>query len=117
MQCSMHDESPAIGICPNCGRGVCRRCSPGAVGLLACSPVCAEAASQLRKSVEIILLKSQRAALVSAWFCWLSGLVFLIFGLIESLRGHGPIHLFLIFSGFIFVAVGFAYAKSSKRGR
>ncbi len=55
--------------------------------------------------------------MVSAWFCWLSGLVFLIFGLIESLSGRGPIHIFLIFSGFIFVAVGFAYAKTSKRGR
>jgi cytochrome bd-type quinol oxidase subunit 2 len=67
--------------------------------------------------MEIILLKSRRMALVSAWFCWLCGVVFLAFGLIESIRGRGLFPMFLILCGFIFVAIGFAYAKSSKRSR
>ena len=67
--------------------------------------------------MQIILLKSQRMAIVSAWLCWLYGFVFLTFGLLESVRGRGLISIFLILCGFIFVAIGFAYAKSSKRGR
>ncbi len=67
--------------------------------------------------MQIILLKSQRMVMVSAWLCWLCGFVFLAFGLLETVRGRGLISIFLILCGLIFLAIGFAYANSSKRSR
>lgn len=43
MKCFQHSEADAVGICANCGRGVCRECAaPIESGRLSCSKGCAE---------------------------------------------------------------------------
>jgi hypothetical protein len=51
MHCYVHGDTPAVGVCKCCAKGVCRACCIPVTNGLACSEVCkptAEALSQLQ---------------------------------------------------------------------
>jgi hypothetical protein len=51
MQCYVHGDAAAIGVCKCCAKGICRICSIPVTNGLACSDACkptAEALSQLQ---------------------------------------------------------------------
>lgn len=55
MQCFAHDDAAAVGVCRNCGRGLCRGCAAETPGGLACRGRCeaevAETAQMVRRGV------------------------------------------------------------------
>lgn len=116
MECLLHEGSTAVGVCQFCGRGVCRACRLKSSQVVVCSEECERASALTRKGIAGMVQKSLRVTLVTAWFCWIIGGVFLACGVVEAFAGKNMLAAFLAVSGAIFVAVGFAYAKSARSG-
>jgi hypothetical protein len=116
MHCFAHEDSPAVGTCQFCGRGVCKLCVPASPSVLACSEACAREAARLRTTIELSLQKGLRVSLVSAWFCGLSGAAFVVVGLLFARGGYSAFGLFPGLLGAIFLLAAYWYAKVSRQG-
>jgi hypothetical protein len=52
MKCFYHPVSFAIGVCKNCGKGVCKKCAVDLVDGLACRGKCEEKAKAIIQMIE-----------------------------------------------------------------
>lgn len=110
MRCFFHIDTPAVGSCKSCGRGLCQQCATAYPQGLACRGRCE---SEVEALVDLInsnvkagglgtqlLLGYRRALFASAGFITLMGGIFAA----AAFRGEG-VHLFLF--GFGSLCLGF----------
>ena len=102
MQCFVHPNDSAVGICKSCGKGVCRACAIPLSRGLACSEECkpfVEALARLQSTSirNIGLISAQRLAQP------LMSLVFLSTGIyFVSAYGPDPFAWFILAAGGVF---------------
>ena len=58
MNCFEHPQKPAVGMCTNCGRGLCKECTTVVEGLLSCRGACQNEITRKRQ----LMAKQERAA-------------------------------------------------------
>jgi hypothetical protein len=93
MNCATHEGAEAIGICCNCGRGVCAKCyGSGQRGKVACSPECESAIVTRDRALSNILTRSTRSNRAAGCFSVAGGSVFLLLGVYHAMFApHGPL--------------------------
>ncbi|MBI5643854.1 MAG: hypothetical protein HY954_10320 [Deltaproteobacteria bacterium] len=52
MNCYQHRDSPAVGICKNCNKGLCHECAEDAGNGLACKGLCVDEVRQINTVIE-----------------------------------------------------------------
>lgn len=92
MQCYVHDDAVAIGVCKCCAKGVCRTCAIPVTNGLACSEACkptAEALSQLQLTSlrNASLFRAQRSVQTIAAAGLTAFGVSILFGDLQSMTG------------------------------
>ena len=80
MKCATHDAD-AVAVCAYCGRALCAACERAPSPRTACSSACAAALARSDRAVDLTLAKSVQMARVSAYGCWLMGVLFIAFAL------------------------------------
>lgn len=119
MKCFTHKESEAIGICMNCGKGVCQSCVViSDSGRLACSKACADGLANIlaigRESIE----KTARSNFVSAVFLWVIGAILLLFGIYELMgTGNWKAASYFVIAGPLLLIMGTYYFSVSRKKR
>jgi len=95
MNCYNHPDIPALGICKNCSKGLCKDCLTELENGIACTSTCVDevkiinALIDRNKGPNSIISKSLNR---STFILGASGLVFLIYGLnIEGISGFSAI--------------------------
>jgi hypothetical protein len=58
MNCFEHQQKPAVGMCTNCGRGLCKECTTVVDGMLSCRGGCQSEITRRRQ----LMVKTERAA-------------------------------------------------------
>lgn len=115
MNCFRHMDRVATAICVECGQAVCNDCRVLSKGSrVTCSAGCAAEASRVRDVINSIENKTRRGSLITAWFLWASGGLFIIAGGIASLTLHdffvAPMAI-----GVVFLVAGYFYFRVSRR--
>ncbi|HEX6962329.1 MAG TPA: hypothetical protein VF175_10710 [Lacipirellula sp.] len=110
MRCFRHPTNDAVGVCKNCGRGVCPQCAAEVDDSLACKGRCEEKVAEVnqllkgapdaRRSTALTHRRSGTTAIAS-------GLLFAAMGAMFIKVGHNDFSTTL---GYIFVALGSVYA-------
>ena len=116
MNCHRHLESGAVAVCVNCGRAVCPQCIVQTSGtVVACSKACGDQSTRVRETLEMVARKTLRSTLITAWFCWLSGGIFVVVGLWGAISDNPFSGIFPILLGAIFIFAGDRYRRVSRR--
>ena len=116
MECFYHSAAPAVGICKNCQRGVCRECAAEIADGIACSGRCESQAVALGS----LLKQAEGSVALQAFFTTAMGLVFVALPLIDlASRGWelGIHHVITLIIGSVFLATGIAYSWKAYKGR
>ena len=86
MRCFYHRELESIGICKNCGRGLCPACAAEVENGLACRQLCeaeVRALNRITSRSKTAYEKTSSAYLRAALFYLVLGLAFLAGGLLD----------------------------------
>jgi len=113
MNCYVHRDRPAVGLCKACGKGLCPECLVEIADGLACRGRCEERARRINAMVDAndrILASANRQARASGWFIALLGALFLGFGLLPWLVNGSTSTLFMAALGAVFAAYGLTRA-------
>src|SRR5512135_2199519 len=89
MRCFYHRDAEAVGVCKNCGRGLCSSCAAEVENGLACRQRCEEevrALNRITNRSKTAYEKTSSAYARAALFYFLLGLVFLIGGIFNWRR-------------------------------
>jgi hypothetical protein len=117
MKCAIHNLE-ATAVCPYCGKALCPSCSrSGNDQRAACSDACAAALAKLDKAAELAIRRSLQSVKASAFGCYFSGTVFLLFGIGSFIASHSNIYLaiFLAISGVALIISGTRYSGAAKQ--
>jgi len=87
MICFYHHETQAVGVCKNCGRGICEKCAAEVEDSIACLNHCEKKAGEINNLVNKNIERSEKYESLGAganyrlatWI-FLMGVLFLIFG-------------------------------------
>ncbi|MDL2268446.1 DUF2180 family protein [Desulfosarcina sp. OttesenSCG-928-A07] len=122
MNCYLHDETQAVGICALCGKGVCRDCgldTPEILGLT-CSEACKHELSELRemnqRGKKIYGIGVPRKIPTIVWMWLLFGLLFGGFAVFQYLKKGYPEWFLILFSGACFFFSIFTWWRSRDSG-
>ncbi len=117
MNCYYHPDTPAIGICKHCGRGLCTDCAAFVDDCLACKNRHEEQVHDLNQLAQRSILQSKRIGsnyLRNAIFYGLVGFAFAGFGLWQ-LRWLGlQAALFMVLGIFLLLAALMNFVESRK---
>lgn len=106
MKCFSHARVDAVGVCKNCGKGLCKKCAVDLTDGLACKGLCVE------KAKSVIELISRNTKITSNYrsmtykgmvFTFLTGLLFIAFGIYVDLKfimAIGGLYLFLTLANY-----------------
>jgi hypothetical protein len=110
MNCFYHSETPAIGICKNCYRGLCVSCIAEVDNGIACKSRCEDAALIISDLMERNRKMYQKSASVYVGIGWLMviiGCSAIVISILQALSGQTTSALVnLVFATFF---IGFAY--------
>lgn len=102
MKCYNHHDTDAVGVCKNCGKGICTDCLTDTGNGVACTNSCAEKMRTQRK----------KAIVVSA----VAGSIIIVVGVMYGYRGYvRQDWVIILFSVFIIVMGILSIARGSKR--
>ena len=91
MKCYYHNDIDAVAICKNCSKGLCKECAAELDDGIACKDRCEGQVeyinSLINRNIKAISNR-KRFLLRSFLFTFLSGLIFIIYG-VYNFRGHG----------------------------
>ncbi len=114
MHCFYHPDTPAVGICKNCSRGLCRQCTTEFEAGLACKNRCEEAV----QAIAALILRNTRLSpsaatpsKIAALFLTAVGLLFVVMGLVAP---QGPWRFPLLF-GLIMIVIAVLYYLLGRR--
>jgi hypothetical protein len=114
MICFHHADRPAVGVCKNCGRGLCRSCAVDVGNGLACPGACEEEARALNRVIarnKTAYEKTSGAYLrVAAFYLALAAVC--LAGAVLDWRGFGWI---LYPASAIFTLSAFVHYSTSRR--
>lgn len=82
MNCYIHREKNAVGICKSCGRGLCQDCVVEVGEGISCAGPCEEKVRIINRMVEgnaRVLSTSNQSMRTAALFILILGIAFLIF--------------------------------------
>ncbi len=111
MKCFYHPAYDAVGLCKNCGKGLCPSCAVDLQGGLACKDQCEPAVEELivmLRRGRTVYQKTDRTRKQYAVVCSLIGLTCVGFGLYVNLMIIWLMGLALCGFGLVSVAVKFA---------
>ena len=121
MNCHMHPQAAAAGICKVCGKGICHTCTIHREFAVCCSEVCAREADELRemmqrgKRVYAVGGRGRRMATQPIVIACM-GLFFVIAGIVFSFSAM-PMAYFLGSAGLVFIGLGwFTYRRMKSLG-
>jgi len=115
MKCNKHDTD-ATAICVHCGLALCsdcRRKSPSQ--RVVCSQECADAILRNEQADALTLSRATKGHTVSAFFCFLMGVIFIVFAALATGFGIWPLGAYLGTMGIGFVIGGFAYRRAGRK--
>ena len=115
MNCYRHVDRAAVGVCVNCGAGVCTECvKKTATKKNACSDECVASSSATDGVLNTLAARIRRSSKATAWFCWSLGTIFGILGLF-SLSKDLFFAIYLLAPCVVFVFVGFWYNSIGRK--
>lgn len=85
MNCYAYRERAAIGVCKNCGKGVCGECIETAEGVLACKDKCVEEVILQNndvKQIRQLMIVQKNMSKMAIWILASGSLVVFIIGII-----------------------------------
>ena|SRR6266446_2205750 len=82
MNCYNHQERPAVGMCMNCGRGLCPDCVKRVVGRTSCAGSCAEELREINVGLRGATKNSGAGWYVNGAFMAITATSFLVIGLL-----------------------------------
>jgi len=111
MRCFNHAEVRAVGLCKNCGKGICHECLVDLGNGLACKPQCEERVSILIEYSQLAvkqglhsLKRGDAQAKNSAFFLQAIGALFFGVGIFQFVSyGNSPIDIVPITLGVFFL--------------
>ena len=119
MNCYNHQDRPAVGICKNCNKGLCRDCAVDVGNGLACKDSCEEevrAINDMTERGKTAYHKASKAHNRNAIIYGLMGSVFLFWGiLVAAFSDDATAAFFLIPFGVIFLIGTFLSARSGRQ--
>jgi hypothetical protein len=115
VECYYHRSVAAVGICRNCGRGLCPECAVDLNDGLACRARCED---KVRRSIALVdAANRQRKTPGTTLFLGVTGLVIVGLGaLLFRDGGHGPGALFVLL-GAAFMGYGAVLERIRRLGR
>lgn len=116
MNCYVHHEKSAVGLCKSCGRGLCPECVVEVGESLSCSGRCEDKVHTLNMMVEKnaqLVSTSNQALRSAARFSMIMGGALLAFGIWQYSKGLGFLPYFLMVLGLIFLANGVLRSRRS----
>jgi hypothetical protein len=115
VQCYYHQSAAAVGICRNCGRGLCPECAVDLVDGLACRDRCE---AKVRSGIALVdTANRQRKTAGTSLFLVITGLVIIgLGGLLWRDGARGPGGLFVLLGG-AFIAYGTVLERIRRLGR
>ena len=82
MQCFLHHDAAAVGICRTCGKGICPACARETASGIVCSDACADLADVNRQMVErarrLYSIGVKQKIPLGAWFFGIAGALALV---------------------------------------
>lgn len=106
MKCYNHHNVDAVGLCKNCGKGLCPTCLVDVNPGLACKDTCVSIveATNVLISRNIAATQNQRSTFSANIIFMIGlGLLFLFLGIFTSIP---PLRLFLLPAGVLFTVLG-----------
>ena len=86
MKCWTHADTEASGVCPSCGRALCKGCVPENQRLMACSPECLERLETANRVTLLTYKKAMASIRANYTLLVLAGGTFFLFSLFFSWR-------------------------------
>ncbi len=119
MQCFVHDDQPAVGLCKSCQKGLCRKCAVDVGNGLACSGPCEEEVknlNELKQREKAVYKKTGAAYKRNAFIYAAVGLIFVIWGLGAGLVwDKAGMLIFMLPAGLVFLLGAFLTNRSGKQ--
>jgi hypothetical protein len=100
LRCFYHPEAEAIGVCRNCGKGLCGGCAVDLGDGLACRDRC-EAKAQALINYSNASLAWRSNSLVSAILLALIGIGVLIYGAFVEVGADPPVFVLAVMGAFL----------------
>jgi len=112
MRCFNHAEDRAVGICKNCGKGICHACLTDLGHGLACSATCEERIQGLHQYNNKVVKYNTSA------FCFGIGILFTGFGIYSAFKyTWNEALVFSSILGLLFIFMGWKQVKLTKNKR
>ena len=110
MRCFNHAEDRAVGICKNCGKGICHACLTDIGNGLVCSAACGE-------HLQLINQYTNKAVKYNAsGFIFGIGILSIGFGIYLAFKyGWNESLIFTFVIGLLFILLGWKQAKLTKK--
>jgi hypothetical protein len=91
MNCYIHPEVNAIGVCVNCGKGICNQCATDVGGKYYCSN-CLAISVQAKKTNTLSIVSLATGIIgLPLYFCYGAGLILSVAALITGIIGRKQI--------------------------
>lgn len=120
MECFTHANTPAVGLCKTCGKGVCRSCVHDAGIFIACSTACEKEAADLHemnqrgKKIYGIGVPKKLASGVIMWLLFAA--LFGGFGIYQSIQTQRIDWFALLFGAASLCIAAVVYNRSKESG-
>ena len=107
-----NQNEEAIGFCTNCGKtvGKSTHVMTGSKKLV-CSSACNDASDKFDRAIDTIYSKTLKQNKVSAYGCFLLGIIFVLFGIYHIFFKFLGLGIFLIASGIGLILFGKKYSQ------
>ena len=115
MRCFYHQETEAVGVCKNCGKGLCSSCAVDLVDGLACKDRCEAKALALIDCIKATL-SWRSEAVVGGILLAVGGIGVLVYGAFEE-AGSAPSVFFLAVIGSFLLVWAISLLWWAFRGR
>ncbi len=121
MQCFVHHDAVAVGICKACGRAVCVACARAGEDTLSCSERCASRSAMIvemeRRGARMYGLSGEKRMLPLGAVIWgLFAVLFLGSGVLSWMKTGKPEAFLLGFGVISVVVAALAYQRNKRLG-